>query len=843
MSQRTAQQEPLPHNSALFDLGEDDDGINSSNAGQERVRVRAEEVTHQAERIAAAEHPLGREGGDKGRSSSISSDQEPADDEAAAAAKMAFPNPPSTEEERRPVTAPSHRPSSYGGSGTSLEEGGSTPYREHLSARWGRHAGERRHFSASPSAATVASTWSSSQHPGGRRPPPFLSRNSRAMRLASEASLGTGLEGRPGSVYGDETVVGPSWSASAKGSTPLDRTIDAIGMGSYQYAVLILTGFGWAADNMWLQGVAITLPRIQDEWGIRDQWIGLVSSSTFAGMMFGALAWGSYADAHGRKSAFNLTLLITSVFGMLSAFAPTFPLLCLCLFLLGTGVGGSMPTDGTIFLEALPKRYHYLVTALSVFFAAGSVITSVLGLYLIPQNSCGMAMACRSEDNKGWRYLLASLGSMVRFPVSRRANIVLRSADKKFPCLLPRQTMLFVLARLVFFTLFESPKFLVSAGKHEEARDVLQRIATFNGDPRKVRLSDVRDDDSPQTRLHRGDVERGSQTRPMSTVDLQPSPHISEDEDEADSVSEEERNGEERQRLICQSASDDARRHGSMGAERARSSHNHSERDRSGSTAQAPWPRTLRWIPASWRPGLQQGMSRYNELFTPYWRRTTTLIWLIWTVFTLAYTMVNVFLPKYLESRTGGGGSSPHHDDGGSTDPNARRSAIAGVMREFVFYSLASLPGSLLGAWLIETPLGRIKSMALSTALLALSLLAFALLSSTVLLVVMSSCAISLFASVAYAVIYSYSPEVFATSLRGTACGTASALSRMAGILAPVLAGALMQLGGINLPLYIGFALFGVTVWLQLALPYETRGQGRSEEDERDAGEENDARS
>lgn len=74
---------------------------------------------------------------------------------------------------------------------------------------------------------------------------------------------------------------------------PLDRTIDAIGMGRYQWALLFLSGCGWAADNMWLQAVAIILPRVQDEWRVDDRWIGLVSSSTFAGMMVGAISWGT----------------------------------------------------------------------------------------------------------------------------------------------------------------------------------------------------------------------------------------------------------------------------------------------------------------------------------------------------------------------------------------------------------------------------------------------------------------------------------------------------------------------------------------------------------------------
>jgi MFS family permease len=32
---------------------------------------------------------------------------------------------------------------------------------------------------------------------------------------------------------------------------------------------------------------------IPDEWDISDAWIGMLSSSTFTGMMIGAWSWGS----------------------------------------------------------------------------------------------------------------------------------------------------------------------------------------------------------------------------------------------------------------------------------------------------------------------------------------------------------------------------------------------------------------------------------------------------------------------------------------------------------------------------------------------------------------------
>jgi len=93
------------------------------------------------------------------------------------------------------------------------------------------------------------------------------------------------------------------------------------------------------------------------------------------------------SDAYGRVPAFHLTFCFSAVFGTASAFAPTFGWLCFALFCLGTGVGGSMPTDGTLcvpslalscstrssadslprrFLENTPKTKHYLLTALSV---------------------------------------------------------------------------------------------------------------------------------------------------------------------------------------------------------------------------------------------------------------------------------------------------------------------------------------------------------------------------------------------------------------------------------------------------------------------------------------------
>ena len=38
----------------------------------------------------------------------------------------------------------------------------------------------------------------------------------------------------------------------------LNRAVQDMGMGCYQWELFILCGFGWLADNLWLQAVALT---------------------------------------------------------------------------------------------------------------------------------------------------------------------------------------------------------------------------------------------------------------------------------------------------------------------------------------------------------------------------------------------------------------------------------------------------------------------------------------------------------------------------------------------------------------------------------------------------------
>ncbi|KAI0637103.1 MFS general substrate transporter [Trametes polyzona] len=600
---------------------------------------------------------------------------------------------------------------------------------------------------------------------------------------------------------GDDADVEAGFDAPDEddGRTPLDRTIDRIGMGSYQWTLLCLCGFGWMADNMWIQAMAIILPRVQQHFSIRDSVVGTLSSSMFAGMMFGAVGWGTCSDLMGRTAAFNATLFLTALFGIFASFAGTFGWLCVALFLLGSSVGGSMPTDGTLLLEHMPNGKQYLVTALSVFFSFGAVLSAVIGLLVIPSHSCPPAPAPCDPDsqNMGWKYLLIALGLI---------------------------TLSMFLARMVFFRLHESPRYLVHAGRPHEAMESLQMISRFNGEEIDLDLEDIEDtvqtpapaaptsvprdapkDESapattpishiaersedalrdpsgvsshyssmsepdvalnahtfgtpiPPTTPRRlsaptfGPDELTSSPQPLSPASSSGAPFLP----RVPSAPELPSHGNERPRPR-------PRAHSSAGPGGRRMSRRMST---ASSIMESKAGGVCRALPRWVRRPILAWVDRVAMVLSPEWLRTTVLVWAAWCAMSLAYTMFNVYLPKLLETR------SPSSSTGDS--PKSLEDSLWDV----VIYSLGGCPGAILGAWLIDSRLGRRWSLAGSTFVTAFFCWVFVVVQHPW-AVRASTVGISLSATAMWAVLYGWTPEIFGTKVRGTACGIASALSRM----------------------------------------------------------------
>ncbi|CAG8497549.1 11194_t:CDS:2 [Rhizophagus irregularis] len=225
----------------------------------------------------------------------------------------------------------------------------------------------------------------------------------------------------------------------------LDNIISSIGMGNFQKRLLVLCGFGWLSDAC----VAIILPRVQVHFQVPNSIIGLLSSSQYFGMMFGAVFWGIISDTYGRKQAFSWTLGLSVFFGYIASLSQSFEQLCFLFFMLGFGVGGNLPVDGAIFLEFVPKENQYLLTLLSVFFEFGAAFTALVGYLILPSYSCFKEGCDVYKENNGWRYVIMILGTC---------------------------TLIMLIIRILFFRLLESPKFLLSHNRKQEA--IFQWITT-----------------------------------------------------------------------------------------------------------------------------------------------------------------------------------------------------------------------------------------------------------------------------------------------------------------------------------------------------------------------------
>lgn len=164
--------------------------------------------------------------------------------------------------------------------------------------------------------------------------------------------------------------------------------------------------------------------------------------------------WGFGCDIFGRRWAFNLTLGITAIFGLAAAGSPNFAAIGCFAALWSFGVGGNLPVDSAVFLEFLPGSHQYLLTILSIYWALAQVLANLIAWPLLGNLTCQEGATCTKKDNMGWRYFVIACGgiSMIQFII-----------------------------RFVFFTLHESPKYLMGKGRDEEAVRVVLDVARRNG--------------------------------------------------------------------------------------------------------------------------------------------------------------------------------------------------------------------------------------------------------------------------------------------------------------------------------------------------------------------------
>lgn len=81
----------------------------------------------------------------------------------------------------------------------------------------------------------------------------------------------------------------------------INRELDAMGMGKYQWYIWCLCGFGYMLDLLWAQAFALCLSPLQQELGFGNDKTGNISTCFNAGLTAGAFIWGIASDIVGTS--------------------------------------------------------------------------------------------------------------------------------------------------------------------------------------------------------------------------------------------------------------------------------------------------------------------------------------------------------------------------------------------------------------------------------------------------------------------------------------------------------------------------------------------------------------
>uniref|UniRef100_A0AAV2J5K8 Major facilitator superfamily (MFS) profile domain-containing protein n=1 Tax=Knipowitschia caucasica TaxID=637954 RepID=A0AAV2J5K8_KNICA len=189
---------------------------------------------------------------------------------------------------------------------------------------------------------------------------------------------------------------------------------------------------GWEYDSSVYESTIIT------EWDLvcDDSWKNpLTSSIFFGGVLTGSFISGQLSDRFGRKRMLFISMAITNIFYFLQIFSPSWLVFCSLYFVVGMGQISCYVTAFVLGMEVLTPgvRTAFSTVGVCLFFAAGYMLLPLVAFLL-----------------RSWRSLLLGLT-------------------------LPSLTLV-----PLWWLIPESPRWLLSQGRVEEAEVIVKNAAKMN---------------------------------------------------------------------------------------------------------------------------------------------------------------------------------------------------------------------------------------------------------------------------------------------------------------------------------------------------------------------------
>ncbi|CAI3805360.1 Inner membrane metabolite transport protein YgcS [Pseudomonas sp. MM221] len=195
-------------------------------------------------------------------------------------------------------------------------------------------------------------------------------------------------------------------------------------------------GGGWILDGYILSIIGVVIVQFSDYLKLDSFWQGLVAASAMLGTFCSGFLGGWLTDKVGRRRLFFVGPILfiagsVGTFWVESGFA-----LFVLRFLVGVGVGLEYPVAGSLLTEFLPQKHRgRRLAGLTILWFAGAALSYMVGNFIL----------ARGGDD-AWRWVLASSGVL---------GVLLFIIRLKTP---------------------ESPRWLMSKGRFDEAERIIKQV-------------------------------------------------------------------------------------------------------------------------------------------------------------------------------------------------------------------------------------------------------------------------------------------------------------------------------------------------------------------------------
>lgn len=215
------------------------------------------------------------------------------------------------------------------------------------------------------------------------------------------------------------------------------ETLSELRWNRFHTVVVLLFGLGWALDAFEVTLIGNVLGALRQHFGLGAYAMSFILAAWFAGLMLGASGFGLLSDRFGRRRVFLASLVLYGVATLATAFAPDFASLIALRLIAGIGVGAEYSAINAAIAELMPRKSRGRASALVLnFWPVGSFVAAVLAWLVLSA----------LPPDIGWRVVFG-LGGMIALSAAW------------FRRYLP-----------------ESPRWLIAAGRGDEARAVIAGI-------------------------------------------------------------------------------------------------------------------------------------------------------------------------------------------------------------------------------------------------------------------------------------------------------------------------------------------------------------------------------